>query len=309
MAIGPVEQIFMQSQSGSANGASFFDAFVQGQQGARQDRQLNQADERLKQGKRGLDLEEQLNKARLQDLGAKAIAGQAAIDLQLRQQTLSAPAAQTVQDFIDRGSPPGELGGIAATLANLHIDDPVRKFGMQHLDAMAETYANGARLNKAMKEHGLDVTKVTIDGITATDPDAPASGGDLTSTERNLAGLSKAISTNDKDAITAFERALNIDELEGAQQTVLRSKLSVIAARETARLRALTNDEVLAVDTAKLNAAMDLVTTEFDKERSQVYNELLGAAPTGADVIITQPDGSVIIDLSNLDNPLLLNQP
>lgn len=179
----PVAQILQQSQNVSG-GAPFGDFFVRGVQSAQQDRQLDQAD-------RGLNLEEELNTARIQDLGAKAVAGRAAQKLKLKQRLLSGPTAKMLQDWINRKSPMGELGAVVATLSNLNEDDPVREFGMKHVsmvsaaeDATAERAAirkeeiaqAAERLKLGQQRAGnLPVYRVTADGVTFQNPPAASS--------------------------------------------------------------------------------------------------------------------------------------
>ena len=140
----PVAQILEQAQNVSG-GAPFGDFFVRGVQSAQQDRQLDQAD-------RGLNLEEELNTARIQDLGAKAVAGRAAQKLKLNQQLLSGPTAQKVQDWINRDSPMEELGDVVATLSNLNEDDPVREFGMKHVSMVSAAEDAAAERDAIRKE-------------------------------------------------------------------------------------------------------------------------------------------------------------
>tara|TARA_R110000824_G_scaffold18422_7_gene73002 strand:- start:7812 stop:9017 length:1206 start_codon:yes stop_codon:yes gene_type:complete len=143
----PVAQILEQAQNVSG-GAPFGDFFVRGVQSAQQDRQLDQAD-------RGLNLEEELNTARIQDLGAKAVAGRAAQKLKLNQQLLSGPTAKKVQDWINRKSPMVELGDVVAALSNLNEDDPVREFGMKHV-SMVSAAEDATAKRAAIRKEKVD---------------------------------------------------------------------------------------------------------------------------------------------------------
>lgn len=269
----PVEQIFLQAQAGSADGAGFGEFFQRGQELEQRKQKLDIDREQTRIANTTLEL-------RLREGEAKQLTRVA----ELEQDTLF---TQNYAAWISQGAEakhiPQMMGLVNGTSANHAVVGQFfeRVKGIREVEA-SELQAT-ASLRQAREfeaKTGQPVRGASI-GPSGTTVRVGSSDVNLTSTERNLQALENAKQRGDLVAVKALEEDLRLDELSPAQAAVYKSKLNAINDRKAQGLKLLQASLYAQLDPDSVNAkSEELITVAAEAIElltAETFNKGLGA--------------------------------
>ena len=216
----PVEQIFLQAQAGSADGAGFGEFFQRGQE--------------LGQRKQKLDIEREQTRIANATLGLRLREGEAkqlTRVAELEQDTLF---TQNYATWISQGAKakhiPQMMGLVNGTSANHAV---VGQF-FERLKGIREVEASKLQF-KTMMDQVTAYEKKTGDSPSSVEFDQNGASfsfgggkGTLTATAKDLKAREEAIKSGDPVAVAAYGRSLGEGKLGPRQQEIYKTKLDAI---------------------------------------------------------------------------------
>ncbi len=234
----PVEQIFLQSQAGSADGAGFGEFFQRGQQ--------------IEQQNQKLDIERQQTRIAKATLGLRVREGEAKQLLrvaELEQDTLfTQNYAYWISQGADKKHIPQLMGMVNGTSANHKV---VEQF-FKRVNGIREVEANELQATASLRQArefgaqtGQQISGASISQA-GTTIRVGSSGQTDTATKKDLDNLLSARASGDTETASVYEKRLGLTSLSDSDQAVFDSKLRAIR-QELTNLMAVLKASTLAL--------------------------------------------------------------
>lgn len=289
----PVEQIFLQSQAGSADGAGFGEFFQRGQQ--------------IEQQNQKLDIERQQTRIAKATLGLRVREGEAKQLLrvaELEQDTLfTQNYAYWISQGADKKHIPQLMGMVNGTSANHKVVEQFfkRVNGIREVDATKLQFKNMMdQVTGYEKETGEPPSSVRFD-LTGASYSFGGGKGTLTATGKDMRSLVDARLSGDTEAAEVFQRRLGLTSLSDRDQAVFDSKLRAIR-QELTNLIAVLKSSLLA-DPEKSVEAIEEASAKAREQELKLIQEAYGSKPSDdASPNSDQNDASPAYDKNDPDN-------
>jgi len=266
----PVEQIFLQSQAGSADGAGFGEFFQRGQE--------------IEQQKQKLDIERQEMRIANATLGINRREEEAKQLLLLAESEQDTLFTQNYAYWISQGADkkhiPQLMGLVnGTTKGNKVVNDFFERVkGIREVKADEVQFKNMMdRVTAYTKKSGEVPSSVKFDSSGAS---VSFGGGDrtLTATSKDMRSLVKARLSGDTEAAKVFEQKLGLRSLSDRDQAVFDSKIRAIRQKLTALKEVLKSNQL--ADPEESVEALEEAYAKAREQELKLIQETYGIKPS-----------------------------
>lgn len=266
----PVEQIFLQSQAGSADGAGFGEFFQRGQQ--------------IEQQNQKLDIERQQTRIANATLGLRVREGEAKQLLRVAELEQDTLFAQNYAYWISQGADKKHIPQLMGLVNGTTKGSKVVTDFFERVSGIRELEASNLQF-KAMMDQVRGYEKKTGEPPSSVRFNSPGGsvtfgGGDgtLTATGKDVRSLVDARASGDKESIRVYEKRLGLSSLTDSGQAVFDAKLRAIRQGLTNLTAVLKSSEL--ADPEKSVEVLEKASASAREQELELIREAYGIKPS-----------------------------